>query len=170
MRILITNDDGINAPGLKVLREIAQKLTDDDNIFTIAPSNERSGVGHCISYNAPVLIEKTAKNSYSVSGYPADCVISGIHHVMKNDPPSLILSGVNKGNNSAENVLYSGTIGAAIEGALQGITSIALSQYLGPESEKMSSPFNPSINHSLSVINKILDKDIKTKDLSLIHI
>ncbi len=164
MRILITNDDGINAPGLKVLREIAQKLTDDDNIFTIAPSNERSGVGHCISYNAPVLIEKTAKNSYSVSGYPADCVISGIHHVMKNDPPSLILSGVNKGNNSAENVLYSGTIGAAIEGALQGITSIALSQYLGPESEKMSNPFNPSINHSLSVINKILDKDIKTKD------
>jgi 5'-nucleotidase len=61
MRILITNDDGINAPGLKVLWEIAKKLTDEKNIFTIAPSNERSGVGHCISYNAPVLIEKNRK-------------------------------------------------------------------------------------------------------------
>ena len=143
MRILLTNDDGINAPGLQVLEAIARNLTNEENIFIIAPSGERSGVAHCVSYNAPTQIERISENRYSVSGYPADCVIAGIHHVMKDDPPSLILSGVNRGNNSAENVLYSGTIGAALEGALQGITSIALSQYLGPESKKMSIPFNP---------------------------
>ena len=82
---------------------------------------------------------------------------------MKKDPPSLVLSGVNRGNNSAENVLYSGTIGAALEGALQGVTSIALSQYLGPESEKMSNPFNPAIHNGLSVIHKILNKDEHTE-------
>jgi len=162
MRILITNDDGINAPGLKVLETIARNLTNEENIFIIAPSSERSGVAHCVSYNAPMLIDKISENRYSVSGYPADCVIAGIHHVMRKNLPSLILSGVNRGNNSAENVLYSGTIGAALEGALQGVTSIALSQYLGPESEKMSNPFNPSINNGLSLIKKILDKDDHT--------
>jgi len=162
MRILLTNDDGINAPGLQVLEAIARSLTNDENIFIIAPSGERSGVGHCVSYNAPTQIERISENRYSISGYPADCVLAGIHHVMKDDPPSLILSGVNRGNNSAENVLYSGTIGAALEGALQGITSIALSQYLGPESKKMSNPFNPSITHGLNVIQKILDNDKHT--------
>jgi len=163
MRILITNDDGINAPGLKVLETIARSLTDEENIFIIAPTSERSGVAHCVSYNEPMRLDKISKNRYSISGYPADCVIAGIHHVMKKDPPSLVLSGINRGNNSAENVLYSGTIGAALEGALQGVTSIALSQYLGPESEKMSNPFNPAIHNGLSVIHKILDNDEHTE-------
>ena len=94
MRILLTNDDGINAPGLQVLEAIARNLTNEENIFIIAPNSERSGVGHCVSYNAPTQIERISDNRYSVSGYPADCVIAGIHHVMKDDPPSLILSGI----------------------------------------------------------------------------
>ena len=83
MRILITNDDGINAPGLKVLETIARSLTDKENIFIIAPTSERSGVAHCVSYNAPTQIERISENRYSISGYPADCVLAGVHHVMK---------------------------------------------------------------------------------------
>ena len=129
MRILVTNDDGINAPGLKILTKIALQLTDKDNVITVAPSSERSGVGHCISYTNPMMITEIERNRFSVDGYPADCVLAGIYHVLDGQKPDLVLSGVNRGNNSAENVLYSGTIGAALEGALQGINSIALSQY-----------------------------------------
>ena len=118
MKILVTNDDGINAPGLKILKTIALKLADEDNIFTVAPSGERSGVGHCISYTSPMMITEIDKNQFSVDGYPADCVLAGIYHVFNGQKPDLVLSGVNRGNNSAENVLYSGTIGAAIEGVL----------------------------------------------------
>ena len=110
MRILITNDDGINAPGLKILKKIALRLTNEDNIFTVAPSSERSGVGHCISYTSPMMITEIEKNRFSVDGYPADCVLAGIYHVFNGQKPDIVLSGVNRGNNSAENVLYSGTI------------------------------------------------------------
>jgi 5'-nucleotidase len=144
MRILITNDDGINAPGLKILTKIALQLTDKDNVVTVAPSSERSGVGHCISYTSPMMITEIEQNRFSVDGYPADCVLAGIYHVFDGKKPDLVLSGVNKGNNSAENVLYSGTIGAALEGALQGIKSIALSQYYGPQNLNLKNPFETS--------------------------
>ena len=160
MRILITNDDGINAPGLKILTKIALKLTDEDNLFTVAPSSERSGVGHCISYTSPMMITEIEKNRFSVDGYPADCVLAGIYHVFDGQKPDLILSGVNRGNNSAENVLYSGTIGAALEGALQGINSIALSQYYGPHNLSLKNPFEASEIHGVQVINDILDKKL----------
>ncbi|MGB0426052.1 MAG: 5'/3'-nucleotidase SurE, partial [Paracoccaceae bacterium] len=120
MRILITNDDGINAPGLKALEQIAYELAGDTGeVWVIAPTQERSGVAHCISYTSPILINKISERRYSVDGYPADCVLAGLYHIMP-ERPDVILSGVNRGNNSAENVLYSGTIGAALEGALQG--------------------------------------------------
>ena len=156
MKILVTNDDGINAPGLKILKTIALQLADEDNIFTVAPSGERSGVGHCISYTSPMMITEIDKNQFSVDGYPADCVLAGIYHVFNGQKPDLVLSGVNRGNNSAENVLYSGTIGAAIEGALQGIKSIALSQYYGPQNLNLKNPFEASEVHGVNVINDIL--------------
>ena len=118
-----------------------QNTTNEDNIFTVAPSSERSGVGHCISYTSPMMITEIEKNRFSVDGYPADCVLAGIYHVFNGQKPDMVLSGVNRGNNSAENVLYSGTIGAAIEGALQGIKSIALSQYYGEKNLKLNNPF-----------------------------
>ena len=124
MRILITNDDGINAPGLKTLRKIAETLAGAaGDVWTVAPSTERSGVAHAISLSSPVLISQLGPRSFSIDGYPADCVLAGLHHILKGSPPDIILSGVNRGNNSAENALYSGTLGAAIEGALQGVVA-----------------------------------------------
>ena len=154
MRILITNDDGIAAPGLAVLEDIAQSLTPPSNIWTVAPAFEQSGVGHCISYTKPMMIQPRGPRRVACDGYPADCVLAGVHEVME-DRPDLVLSGINRGNNSAENALYSGTLGAAMEGALQGIPSIALSQYFGPQNAKLDDPFEAARAHSAEVIRNI---------------
>ena len=158
MRILVTNDDGINAPGLKVAETIARDLAGPSGtVWTVAPAMERSGVGHCISYTNPMLITQIDPHRYAVEGNPADCVLAGIYHVMQGSRPDLIISGVNRGNNSGENVLYSGTIGAAMEGALQGIPSIALSQYYGPNNRDMDDPFDASLHHGKTIIDRILN-------------
>jgi len=157
MRILITNDDGINAPGLKVLEEIAKTLAGPDGeVWTCAPAFEQSGVGHCISYTHPMMIAKMDERSFAAEGSPADCVLAALHDVMPDSPPDLVLSGVNRGNNSAENTLYSGTIGGAMEAALQGVPAIALSQYYGPANRDMDNPFDASAKHGVDVIRRIL--------------
>lgn len=156
MRILITNDDGINAPGLEVLQEIATELAGPEGeVWTVAPAFEQSGVAHCISYTHPMMIAKMGERRYAAEGSPADCVLAGLHDVM-DVRPDLILSGVNRGNNSAENALYSGTLGAAMEGALQGIMSIALSQYLGPQNFHADDPFQAARTFGAGVIRRIL--------------
>lgn len=130
MRILITNDDGINAPGLAVAEEIAAEIAGPDGeVWVVAPDNERSGVGHCISYVAPTRLTQLDERRFSVDGYPADCVLVGLHKVLKETPPDLVISGVNRGHNVAEDVVYSGTAGAAMEGGLNRVRSIALSQF-----------------------------------------
>ncbi|HFB2048145.1 MAG: 5'/3'-nucleotidase SurE [Hyphomicrobiaceae bacterium] len=126
MRILITNDDGIEASGLKVLREIAAELS--DNVWTVAPETDHSGAGHSMSLRNPVRMRKIDEQTYAVNGTPTDCVVMAVRHVMFDNPPDLVLSGVNIGQNLAEDVTYSGTIAAAFEGTLMGIRSIALSQ------------------------------------------
>jgi len=157
MRILITNDDGINAPGLQVLTDIANDLAGEHGeVWTVAPAFEQSGVGHCISYTHPTMIAKMGDRRFAAEGSPADCVLAGLHDVMKDCPPDLVLSGVNRGNNSAENALYSGTLGAAMEAALQGIPAMALSQYLGPENYDIDTPFEAAATHGADVIRKIL--------------
>ena len=106
MRILITNDDGINAPGLAVLERIAADLAGPDGeVWVVAPAFEQSGVAHCISYTHPMMIAKLGERRYAAEGSPADCVLAGIHDVMVDARPDLVLSGVNRGNNSAENAL-----------------------------------------------------------------
>lgn len=158
MRILVTNDDGINAPGLSVLEEIARQLAGQNGtVITVAPINEQSGVGHCISYTHPMRLTDHGNNRWAVEGSPADCVLAGIFEVMKDAKPDLLLSGINRGNNTSQNTLYSGTIGAAIEGVMHGVKSIALSQFLGPNSPK-DDPFAPSIEHGVTVIKTLLDK------------
>lgn len=158
MRILITNDDGINAPGLAVLERIASKLAGPDGeVWCVAPAFEQSGVGHCISYTHPTMIAQMGERRFAAEGSPADCVLAGVHDVMKDAPPELILSGVNRGNNSAENALYSGTLGAAIEGALQGIPSFALSQFLGPKNFHAEDPFEAAGAYGADVVRKVLD-------------
>lgn len=158
MRILITNDDGINAPGLAVLEKIASEIAGPEGeVWIVAPAFEQSGVAHCISYTHPTMIAEMGARRFAIEGSPADCVLAGLYEVMKDAPPDLILSGVNRGNNSAENTLYSGTIGAAMEGALQDIPSIALSQYYGPENVSLENPFEAAEQHGAKVVRKILD-------------
>lgn len=157
MRILLTNDDGIDAPGFAVLEGIAASLGGD--IWCIAPMAEQSGVGHCISYTRPVRYEARGDRRFALDGCPADCVIAAVHALMADTPPDLILSGVNKGNNSAENALYSGTLGAAMEGALQGIRSIALSQYFGLQNAALDDPFEASAAHLAETIRAVLARD-----------
>ena len=158
MRILITNDDGINAPGLQVLHTIASEIAGDvGEVWTVAPAFEQSGVGHCISYVHPTMISQFGPRRFAAEGSPADCVLAGLYDVMQDSPPDLILSGVNRGNNAAENVLYSGTIGAAIEAALQGVPAIALSQYFGPRNAKLDDPFEAAAQHGPVLIRKLLD-------------
>jgi len=159
MRILVTNDDGINAPGIKILHEIAIKVAGiDGEVWVVAPESEQSGVGHCINYVNPTRVYKMSEKQIAIQGSPADCVLAGLHYLSKSDKPDLILSGINKGNNSGENTVYSGTVGAAMEGALQGIPSIALSQYFGPENISLENPFEAASRFGLSLIKDIYKK------------
>ncbi len=161
MRILITNDDGINAAGLVVLEGIARAIAGPGGeVWTVAPAFEQSGVGHCISYTHPTMIAELGPRRFAAEGSPADCVLAGLFHVMKDAPPDLVLSGVNRGNNAGENVLYSGTIGAAMEAALHGIKAIALSQFFGPGNGKLEDPFEASVAHGAAMVRKLLDHGI----------
>jgi 5'-nucleotidase len=159
LRILITNDDGIRAPGLEVMTEIAREIAGSDGeVWTIAPEQEQSGVAHAVSYVNPMRLFQNDDRIFAVDGMPADCVLAGLGEVMEGKP-DLILSGVNKGNNAAQNTLYSGTIGAALEGALQGIKSIALSQFYGPDNKDLTDPFEVARAKGAEVIRNILDAD-----------
>jgi 5'-nucleotidase len=139
MRILLTNDDGVFAPGLKVLETIARTLSDD--IWIVAPHDEQSGAGHSLTLTRPLRIRKHGEQHYSVTGTPTDAVMMAVGHLMKDTPPDLILSGVNRGANLAEDVTYSGTVSAAMEGAISGIRSIALSQVYAREGMGDAVPF-----------------------------
>jgi 5'/3'-nucleotidase len=125
MRILITNDDGIHAPGLEVCEKIARALSDD--VWIVAPETDQSGVSHSLSLNDPLRLREISERHFAVKGTPTDCVIMGVRHVMK-QAPDLVLSGVNRGRNCAEDVTYSGTVAGAMEGTVLGIPSFALSQ------------------------------------------
>ena len=157
MRILITNDDGINAPGLRVLETIAKEIAGEEGeVWIVAPAFEQSGVGHCISYTHPTMLSQFGERRFAAEGSPADCVLAGIYQVMKDAGPDLVLSGVNRGNNAAENVLYSGTIGGAMEAALQGLPAIALSQFFGPENIDLDNPFEAAVSHGVDTVRRLL--------------
>ncbi|MGY8986843.1 MAG: 5'/3'-nucleotidase SurE [Sphingomonadales bacterium] len=127
-RILVTNDDGISASGLKILSEIANSLSND--VWVVAPLTEQSGAGHSITLAEPMRIKNLGDKTYGVQGTPTDCVILAINNIMKDQKPTLVLSGVNRGFNMADDITYSGTVAAAMEGTISGIPSIALSQAL----------------------------------------
>ncbi len=126
MRILLTNDDGYHAQGLETLERLARRFSDD--ITVVAPAEEQSGKGRSLTLSEPLRVRKFADKRYAVGGTPTDAVMFALAEVMKDAKPDLILSGVNRGANLGEDVFYSGTIGAAMEGALAGIRAIALSQ------------------------------------------
>ncbi|MCR8723361.1 5'/3'-nucleotidase SurE [Frigidibacter sp. ROC022] len=170
MKILITNDDGINAPGLKVLEAIAEAIAGPSGeVWTVAPAFEQSGVAHCISYTRPVMISEFGPRRFACEGSPADCVLAGVHEVL-HAAPDLVLSGVNKGNNAAENTLYSGTIGAAMEGALQGLRAIALSQFWGPGNADLDNPFEAAAAHGTDAVRAIWENgDWREEDYRLFY-
>ena len=126
MRILITNDDGIHSEGLDICAEIAGALSQD--VWVIAPELDQSGVSHSLSLNDPLRLRAIEDRRFAVKGTPTDCVIMGARHLMKDHPPDLLLSGVNRGRNAGEDVIYSGTVAGAVEGTILGIPSFAVSQ------------------------------------------
>jgi 5'-nucleotidase len=126
MRILLTNDDGVNARGLKLLETIARRFSDD--VWVVAPTEEQSGAGHSLTLTRPLRLRRLGEKRFCVTGTPTDSVMMAIAHIMKDQRPDLILSGINRGANLGEDATYSGTVSAAMEGALAGVPSIALSQ------------------------------------------
>lgn len=131
MRILVTNDDGIHAPGMAVLEALAAKFSDD--VTVVAPIEEQSGTGRSLTLNRPVRLRPFGDKRWAVTGTPTDAVMMALSEVMKGSPPDLVLSGVNRGANLAEDVFYSGTVSAAMEAAFAGIRAVALSQRYADE-------------------------------------
>lgn len=130
LRILITNDDGINATGLKTLEAIARSFSDD--VWIVAPEYDQSAVSHSLTLRMPFRISEVSEKKYAVSGTPTDCVLTAIRLLMADNLPDLVLSGVNYGANIAEDVTYSGTVAAALEATILGIPSVALSLTIDP--------------------------------------
>ncbi len=124
MKILLTNDDGINAKGLEILEQIAREISDD--VWIVAPHNEQSGAAHSLTINNPLRMDQISEKKFAVRGTPTDCVMLAKKFVISGKI-DLVLSGINRGANYAEDITYSGTVAGAMEGTLMGIPSIALS-------------------------------------------
>ena len=163
MRILLTNDDGYHAPGLAVLEEVARSLSDD--IWVVAPAEEQSGAGHSLTLTRPLRIRRFEERRYAVNGTPTDAVMMAIAKIMQDCPPDLILSGVNRGANLAEDVTYSGTVSAAMEGALAGVRSIALSQVYAREGMGDTVPFGAAAAWGERVLRPLIDAPLAPRTL-----
>lgn len=155
MRILLTNDDGIHAPGLEILEAIAQSFSDD--IWVVAPAEEQSGAGHSLTLADPIRLFQHGEKRFSVRGTPTDSVMMALGHILKETPPDLVLSGVNRGANLAEDVTYSGTVSAAMEGTLYGIRSVAMSQVIGHTPPEEA--FRTATAWGARVIRPLIDLD-----------
>ena len=156
MRILITNDDGILAPGLAVMERIA--ATFGDEVWTVAPETDQSGISHALTLSNPLRIRELDTRRFAVSGTPADCIICAVRTVMP-EPPDLVLSGVNAGQNIADDVVYSGTIGGAMEARLMGIRSIAVSQAYRWDEGKVI-PWETAEHHGPALIGHLATLDL----------
>src|SRR3712207_4781837 len=125
-RVLLTNDDGVDAPGLAVLERAAAELAEE--VWVVAPAHDQSGTSHSISLHSPLRLARLGDRRFSVVGTPGDCTVMAVRHLMREDPPDLVLSGVNRGANLGIETVFSGTVGAAMTAMLLGLPAIALSQ------------------------------------------
>lgn len=157
MRILITNDDGIHSPGIEACVRIGRALSDD--VWVVAPESDQSGVAHSLSLSDPLRLRKIDDRRYAVKGTPTDCVIMAVRHIMLERRPDLVLSGVNRGQNIAEDVTYSGTVAGAIEGTILGIPSIALSQVYGPKTRDAQN-YATAEQHGPNLISRLLKAEM----------
>lgn len=155
MRILCTNDDGIHATGLAVLEKIARTFSDD--VWVIAPEQEQSGASRALTLVAPIRVREAGPKRFAVLGTPTDCVLLGVEHLMEGGPPDLVLSGVNRGQNIAEDVTFSGTIAGAMQGMQLGIPAIALSQARGFRGEEATIPWETAETFGPGVVGKLLE-------------
>lgn len=151
MRILVTNDDGIHAPGLETLERIARAISDD--VWIVAPAEENSGAGHSLSLADPIRYRKLGDQRFEVAGTPTDCVVMAVRKILPG-MPDLVLSGVNRGQNIADDVTYSGTIAAAMEGTLLGLKSIALSQVAGIHGNGFS--YEVAEHYGANIVKKLM--------------
>lgn len=154
LRILVTNDDGIHSPGLIVAEKIARSLSDD--VWVMAPENEQSGASHSLTLSAPLRLRRIDDAHFAVSGTPTDCVMMGCLHLLKDHKPDLILSGVNWGSNMGDDVTYSGTVAAAMEGCELGIPSIALSQAYDEENRSVID-WSAGAVHGPALVRRLVD-------------
>lgn len=157
MRILCTNDDGIHAHGLKIVEQIARALSED--VWVVAPELDQSGVSHSLSLNDPLRLREVGPRHFAVRGTPTDCVIMGARHILGETGPDLVLSGVNKGRNVAEDVVYSGTIAGALEGTILGLPSFALSQEFSAETRKMPL-WDTALKFGPDILRKVIDAGV----------
>ncbi|MCK9282828.1 MAG: 5'/3'-nucleotidase SurE [Rhodocyclaceae bacterium] len=151
-RILITNDDGAHSEGIDLLAALAGRHCDD--VWVVAPDSERSGASHSVSLADPLRVRQLGPKKFSVRGSPTDCVVLGVKHLCKDRRPTVILSGVNRGANIADDVLYSGTVAAAREGAQFGIPSIAFSQIFA---RGQAVPWHTAERHGADLLPRLLE-------------
>ncbi len=182
MRILLTNDDGVDATGLGVLKQIALSISDD--VWIVAPATEQSAASRGVSLHNPVFARKLSDKIYSVSGTPTDCVIVAMREIMADNPPDLLLSGVNRGQNIAEDIGFSGTVAGALQGMQMGIPSISLSQARGFDTyNNGKANWETALQYGPSILRKLLGQswprhvvlnvnfpDVKAGKISGIHI
>ena len=155
MRILLTNDDGIAAKGLTLLEDVARALSHD--VWVVAPADEQSGAGHSLTLSRPLRVRQAGDRRFAVTGTPTDAVMMALGQLMKDSPPDLILSGINRGANLAEDVTYSGTVSAAMEGALAGIPAIALSQAYSLQGMGEAAPFDAATGWAARVLAPLIE-------------
>jgi len=156
MRILLTNDDGIEAEGLECLERIARALSDD--VWTVAPAVEQSGKGRGITLTEPLRVNRVNDRRFAVTGTPTDCVVLAVNDLMADHRPDLVLSGVNRGHNVGEDCSYSGTVAGALQGMAFGIRSIALSQSLERFHDEVTAHWETAEAFAPSIISRLLDQ------------
>ena len=166
MRILVTNDDGIHAPGLALAEKIAREISGD--VFVVAPESDQSGVAHSLSLSDPLRMREISPRRFAIKGTPTDCVIMGVHKILDR-PPDLVLSGVNCGQNVAEDVTYSGTIAAAMEGTILGIPSIAMSQVYDFFSGRQTVDWSCAQVHGAAILRRLIAVGIPANVLMTVN-
>jgi 5'-nucleotidase len=159
MRILLTNDDGIHAEGLAALERVARTLSDD--VWVVAPETDQSGYAHSLSLSEPLRLRKLGEKHFAVRGTPTDCVIMGVRRLLPGRP-DLVLSGINSGSNIADDITYSGTVAGAMEGALLGIQSVALSQAYNVEDGQRIVPYETTEALAPALLAKLLAAGLPT--------
>lgn len=152
-RILVVNDDGIRAPGIRVLERIAKQFSKD--VWVFAPAEEQSGAGHSLSLSKPIRVTPVSSRRFAVSGSPTDCILLAVTEFLKDKRPDLVLSGINRGGNLGDDVTYSGTVAGAMEATLLGIPAIALSQEIRADRAQ----FKTTETHAADVIEKLVKLD-----------